>query len=376
MLKRMRGVLAALLCVVLLMTGVSSLALTSNEKENMYNLVLAQLENYLEEVEHDDFTELDLILDQLDELGNYSYSQPLRFYVSALRKVEKNEFDFELDIYLDGLMTYTRFADYLSSNDSPLFTIEEFKAYIDGRKAELEGRVNEAVAAYRACNGFYDSVLRKQTLGMGMMGDLYDAGWELLTSGDLEGAYSYFAQTAGYKDSDTYMSIIVNRLGYTPEVKEMDAVAAAPAQEEDNTSTADTEAQRAAEEAARQAEEEAARLAAEEEAKREAEAEAERLAAEEAMKNAQSYTIYITSASCNVRKAPNSNAEKVGTATVDQSFTAYEIVEESATDKWYRIAYNGGEAYVSTKMAGTSKHSHNNVTESGKAATCTAEGKT
>lgn len=209
----------AMTCVLIMLFVVlipAEAATSNKDKQDKYNNAVEQLETYLESINDDDkLSNLDDIIDAFNELGNFSFSQALKFYVMALQKIEMDEYDFMLGVYIESMEKNTRFIEYLSSLESPIYTVEEFKHYMEGRKAEFEGRDSDASAAYDLCNGYYDSAVRQMALGDEMVVILYQKGMELLAAGDMDGAYEVLNEIRGYGDTNAYLEVIEARKSRT-----------------------------------------------------------------------------------------------------------------------------------------------------------------
>ena len=210
-----------LACLVIISVMAWQLAaaapLTTAEKEQMYTAAILDLETYLEG--GSSASSLAGVEAVFSQLGGYEYSRPLMYYTQVLSKIDKNEFDFDLDLLLDMLESNTAFSAYLqdSLKSSAIEGVGILKAYTAARELEANGRNAEALAQYKQCMSFFDSDSRYYHLTVSASQNEYDRAQALLRSGDYAGGYFAFSRASGFSDSADRMKAIVNQLGYTPQ---------------------------------------------------------------------------------------------------------------------------------------------------------------
>ncbi len=216
---------------LLIFTVSSALALTTTEKENLYNATLQELETYLENPNDPDKS-LEYIIDHFEQLDNYEFSKQLRFFALALQQIENNIYDSKLDFYIDTLISNEKFNQYVHGLDkSKICTAGELSLYRSACEAQYKGDSEAAVAFYRQCNGFYDSDSRMEKLYGTAYQNNYDIAINYFENGDYNNAYIFFNKTRNYKDSDDYMTWIVGKLGYIPGESTPERVTSAPKRE-------------------------------------------------------------------------------------------------------------------------------------------------
>ena len=192
-------------------------AITSAEKESNYAAAILQLETYLE-TSGNSSAELAGIESTFRELGGYEQSRFLRYYVAVLMKIADEEYDFQLNTYLDMLEADGDFQKYLedSLKRSAIKSVDKLKAYTAARKYEHEGRIADAMEEYRKCLNFFGADERYTSLMEAQYESGYERAMELLKDDDYAAAYCQFAELSGYRDSRQWMDSIVRQLGYTP----------------------------------------------------------------------------------------------------------------------------------------------------------------
>lgn len=213
--KIIAGVLAFLL--VLMMTGSEAFAITTAEKEKIYKSALEELESYLENP-GDPLHALPGIISAFESLNNFQYSRKLFYYAQILKKIDDGEFDVKYEFYLKSLISDERFCQYLGEeSDYPaLGTPDMLNVYGEGRKAELTGDTDAALACYQRCTGFFDSDVRSEALYMGGLDQAYKQADALLEQDKLLEAYYAFSRCSNYLDSKEWMRFIIEKLGYDP----------------------------------------------------------------------------------------------------------------------------------------------------------------
>lgn len=213
--KIIAGVLAFLL--VLMMTGSEAFAITTAEKEKIYKSALEELESYLENP-GDPLHALPGIISAFESLNNFQYSRKLFYYAQILKKIDDGEFDVKYEFYLKSLISDERFCQYLGEeSDYPaLGAPDMLNVYGEGRKAELTGDTDAALACYQRCTGFFDSDVRSEALYMGGLDQAYKQADALLEQDKLLEAYWAFSACKNYLDSEAWLSYIVEKLGYDP----------------------------------------------------------------------------------------------------------------------------------------------------------------
>ena len=193
-----------------------ALAITSAEKESNYAAAILQLETYLENSGNSS-AELAGIESAFRELGGYEQSRFFRYYVAVLMKIADEEYDFQLNTYLD-ILEDGEFQKYLeeSLKGSAIKSIEKLKAYAMARKYEHEGQITDAMEEYKKCLSFFGADERYTSLMEAQYESGYERAMELLKNNNYAAAYCQFAELSGYSDSNQWMDSIVRQLGYTP----------------------------------------------------------------------------------------------------------------------------------------------------------------
>ncbi len=219
--KRLK-VMGSVLLVLVMSIGLLSnaIALTSTEKENKYNTALEELESYLEspEDERDAVVQLNAIMADFDELGNYLLSRELYCYAFILLKIEECDFEeWHIAMYLEQLRKSERFTDYLKSNKgTALRSADALSAYVNGRKAEATGDYAAAIENYDGCLTFSDAMIRQTDLMENQYANAYNQASALMQRGAYEEAYVLYKTCRQYKDAEFCMSYIADLLGYDP----------------------------------------------------------------------------------------------------------------------------------------------------------------
>ena len=219
--KRNRFLLILCLLTALVMaTPCLSFAapMTSAEKEAEYSAAIEELEAYLEAGDGTAAPDLEGIADVFRRLGRYEQSQWLLYYTQVLLKLTQESYDYELTMYLEAMDLNDGFKAYLSESlkGSAIGGVDSLRLYAESRQAEHEGRKDDAMAGYGKCLSFYDANSRYMAMRQARDGDMYDRAAELLSGGDLAGAYHAYKKANGYADSDTRMAAIESMLGYVP----------------------------------------------------------------------------------------------------------------------------------------------------------------
>lgn len=211
--------LLSILCLFALLLNTSSAyaIMAANSKEDMYSKAIEGLETYLE-TPKDNNAMLVGLLSTFVDLGSYEYSNFFAYYVSALKKVANEEYDYELYTTMDILSANNLFAAHLNDlrSSSSIGTIDELKTYVSAREDEYNGNKTQAREKYYQCINFFDASDRYIKMPVPEPYD-YTVAKELLSQKDFVGAYFSFANANGYGDSAEMMENIVNLLGYTPE---------------------------------------------------------------------------------------------------------------------------------------------------------------
>ena len=207
-----------IVAILLIVIPFSSCCATSTkEKEDRHRTAILQLESYLESSEKNNKKELLAIRVAFDELERYENSHFFKYYVNVLIKIEDDEYDSKLELYLDMVDNPT-FNEYLASElkDSPIRPVEELKLYALGREYQFEGEKALAAEQYRECLSFYDAAERYEELRGHEMDSAYDQAVELLENEKLVEAYALFSTISKHKDSEEYMAYIEKKLGGVP----------------------------------------------------------------------------------------------------------------------------------------------------------------
>ena len=207
-----------IVAILLIVIPFSSCGATSSaSKDVQHQTAIDSLEAYLESSEENNINELLFIQNAFDELDRYENSHFFKYYVNVLIKIENDEYDSKLELYLEMVDNPT-FNEYLDSvlKDSPIRPVEELKLYALGREYQFEGEKALALEQYRNCLSFYDSAERYEELRGHEVDSTYDQAVALLENGDLAEAYALFSTISKHKDSEVYMAYIEKKLGGVP----------------------------------------------------------------------------------------------------------------------------------------------------------------
>jgi len=223
----MKKTAVILLLAVVCAAGVfrGAFAQTTAEKEELYSAAILQLESYLDGMT-DDVSELDGMLDVLNDLRGYKQSKGFSHYVTLLKKIALDEYDFQFaaETRLLGNESFAGFRDYLEEllKDSSVRSVNDLLSYAEGRRLEHDGEAEKAIDAYARCLNFFDADRRYQALQLAVFGERYDRAVALMgkaepTMAELVSAYVAFAEMGVYEASAEYAEIIAETLGYRPE---------------------------------------------------------------------------------------------------------------------------------------------------------------
>ncbi len=207
-----------IIAVILALTvAVPAFALTSLEKEELYQGAVQELETYLEESEND-AGRLYGIQDTFQQLGGYEESRFLGYYVDVLIHLAEEEYDFWLDNRLTMLQNNAEFAAYLqdSLKGSSLGSASTLAKYAEARQLEHEGRIEAAAEAYYACLDFYDASLRYNALVERTYDAQYTEANNLMKQGAYASAYIMLRKLGKYRDSESLAAAIEKQIGYAP----------------------------------------------------------------------------------------------------------------------------------------------------------------
>ncbi len=195
----------------------SAVTFTNVEKKSNYSNAIQNLEAYLESYGQTDIS-LPGIIDIFSELGGYEQSRQLMNYTRILAKLDLDEYDYDLDRLLGLLDKNDKFAVYLDDvlKGSAIGSVEELKAYTEGRKYEAKGQIESAIGSYERCLNFFDAEIRYTRLNKCNDKQAYDQAIVLLQNGNFAGAYFAFGRTHNYADSQESCEFIVSMLGYIP----------------------------------------------------------------------------------------------------------------------------------------------------------------
>ena len=193
-------------------------AMTTEEKDERYRTAVLELEAYLESFGTSE-TSLEGIEAVFKSLGGYMQSRPLMYYTQVLKKLEADDYGFDLYSLLTLLEQNERFGEYLEETmkDSSIMPVRYLSDYTAGRRKEFEGDAEGAMGDYAKCLGFFDSDERYAGINHDIYESAYREAMALLDKGDFAGAYYAFEQTGHSMDSDERRASIVTMLGYTPE---------------------------------------------------------------------------------------------------------------------------------------------------------------
>lgn len=160
----MKRFLLTLLTICLLLHPFACRAITDEEKKASFDAAVSELEAWLENPQNPSST-LDSIYSVLDELGGYSCSEGLKYYVMVLQKAENEVFDDEALHDITVMENDRNLSSFISADSvSAIAAPQVLSAYYYGRKAQAEGRISEAVEFFKQSGGFYDSNRRMSQL--------------------------------------------------------------------------------------------------------------------------------------------------------------------------------------------------------------------
>lgn len=186
-----------LLMMLLMLTGLMTpTQATGLGKQDVYTILLSELEYYLNDMECMPMEELFL---KFSELGRYEMSAQLAVYTDILSDLEQDDYG-RIFLYLDVLKMNGEFCAYLEKNEH-LGTITELENYARGRQAELNGDGELAYTYYAQCMSFMDSTSRMLAYRSSDMEAQYQQAYEYYKQGTLEGyqqAYDIFSELAVY----------------------------------------------------------------------------------------------------------------------------------------------------------------------------------
>lgn len=181
--------------------------------ESYYQAVVESLQMYLNGDEDVELNNLYNIL--IERTPGYRMSTQLAYYVLALDYIEAGKFDLAL-VVLDLLAVDESFDAWLEETEE-FGTMHQVERYAQGRMAEAEGRMDDAVMAYGEAGDFHDAVQRRMDLALSGQSELaqkYNEGLRLFQSGKLEEALKLMRVAAeyGYGQSASYLVLIEDML--------------------------------------------------------------------------------------------------------------------------------------------------------------------
>ena len=204
------------LCLSPLSAFASSEILTTAQRETLYANAIMELEDYLYN-KQDDPARLQGIIDSFGR-ARIGQSESLKSYALVLQLIAEDSYGYDLSYELKNLLKNKRFNTFLAEEmkDSPMYPVEYFEAYAEGRQAQSEGNTKAALQSYADCDNFFDAGDRHKQLDRELSASVYQQGKKLAQQWDLAGAYFQFKQAGAYSDSKQQMQTIVDMLGYTP----------------------------------------------------------------------------------------------------------------------------------------------------------------
>ena len=161
--KAMIGLLATMLLWSMVFSGWAA-DLTPGER---YEAGLALLRTYLsgsQPAEDGGEADLDLIVRTFQSASGHAEANGLLLYTLALDQIEKGDFNMA-DLYIglikdnQGLNALLASPDFIRQYGA-IHPVAELETYAKARRAQAEGDIPAAIAAYRACQNFFDGTAR------------------------------------------------------------------------------------------------------------------------------------------------------------------------------------------------------------------------
>ena len=209
MMKRVCALLAVLSLLTACIPAVAVEYMTSEEREEEYQVTIEALQMYLN---GDNLINLDgLYMNLIEQIPSYKMSTQLAYYIRVLSYIETGEFDL-IEIVLNLLSVDEEFVVWLEETEV-LGTLEQVRYYAEGRKAEVEGRIDDAIAAYIECGNFHDAVLRRMELSLSGQSVLvwkYNEALRLYRNGMIPDALALMREVAvhNYGQSVEYVALM------------------------------------------------------------------------------------------------------------------------------------------------------------------------
>ena len=218
----MRRNVVTVLIFILMCVCTGAFALTTSEKDGMYQQTVLELETYLEEMAsgEDNVARLNGASETFNELASYEFSRELYYYTCILMNIDCEDYtDWHTEAWLNQLCKNEKFNKYAEENaGSPIAGAETLKNYYLGRKAEHDGDEAAAIGYYAPCTGYFDAMDRQLKLEEQTYADIYQEAEKRMKQGQYEEAYSLYNQCRLYMDAGVYADYILDSLGYDPEI--------------------------------------------------------------------------------------------------------------------------------------------------------------
>ncbi len=203
-----------------------------DNREDQYLTAIREIQGYMENMEEAG-VDLHEVIAKLNQLGTHGYSRFLNYYANILVRLQDDNYDNILYIYLDIIQNNAEFAEFLEKEmKGSLGTVAELNSYVQGRKQEYEGDLFAAASDYSQCLDYMDASLRYAKIQQEEYEAIYLKALALLET-DLSSAYFEFEKVRQYEDSELFMESIVRQLGYIPgkqneETEEPDSIVPMP----------------------------------------------------------------------------------------------------------------------------------------------------
>lgn len=225
--RKMRCFLIILVIIIFLI--VNATATAELPPDELFYESIAQLNDYISS----GGTRFDIsgICDNFEKTYRYGPNgMAFWAYAMIIRDVDAGNWDSVYD-NIDILKRDASFQEYVESDDftsqyKQIRKIDELEGYCQGRKAQEEGRLLDAVSSYSSCLNFYDSYQRRQesqnTFNQ-QQEQQYNRACELYEHGQKEEAAAIFKALGSFSDSSTRYDVIEAELAGERQAAEYEA---------------------------------------------------------------------------------------------------------------------------------------------------------
>ncbi|MCR4621793.1 MAG: hypothetical protein K5663_06885 [Clostridiales bacterium] len=198
-----KRIIALLISLLLALDPLCAFASTDKLED-----ALAQLNFYLTYFNTEEYkNEVDLseIVDAFTKLGNSG--KGFNIYASILLLLENGDYRVA-SILKTTLENDKEFSERLDDKEfkaayPSISGVQNLLYYVDGRVAENNGNMDEALTCYSLCGSFFDSASRIISLSGGGSESMYQNAVASFTSGEYEEAYKLFHQLAEFNYGDS-----------------------------------------------------------------------------------------------------------------------------------------------------------------------------